>query len=67
MSKETEVDQMVEGISEWLANGAPGADTTEKECFGTVPQDLALGYAQEILDSVGLPTKHLVLMAQRLE
>lgn len=59
-------ERMVESISEWLANGAQGSDLVDEECFGTVQQDLAIGFAQEILDSVGLPINSLFKMARSL-
>jgi len=59
-------EQMVESIREWLANGAQGSDLVDEECFGTVQQDLAIGFAQELLDSVGLPINPLFMIARSL-
>ncbi len=59
-------EQMVESICKWLANGAPGSDLIEEECFGTIQQDLAIEFAQEILASVRLPTNPLFKIALSL-
>lgn len=59
-------EQMIESIREWLANGAQGSDLVDDECFGTVQQDLAISFAQELLDSVGLPVNPLFEIARSL-
>ncbi len=61
-----EAEEMVESIREWLASGAQGTDLAEHECFGTVQQDLAIGFAQELFDCVGLPINPLFKIARSL-
>ncbi len=63
---QAKAERSVESICKWLANGAPGCDLTEEECFGTIQQDLAIGFAQEILASVLLPTRSLFKIALSL-
>ncbi len=64
---QVKAEQMIELIAKWLARGAQGAELAEHECFGTVQQDLAIGFAQELFDSVGLPTNSLFKMAFSLD
>lgn len=66
MINQLKAEQMVESISKWLANGAQGCDLVDKECFGTVQQDLAIDFAQEMFDSVGLPINDLFKIARSL-
>ena len=65
-TNQDKAEQMNESIAQWLEDGAPGAELVEKECFGTVQQDLAIGFAQELLDSVGLPVNPLFQIARSL-
>jgi len=63
---EVKAEEMIQSVIDWLVSGAQGTDLDEKYCFGTIPEDLALGFAQEILESVGIKACVLVDIARRL-
>ncbi len=63
---QAEAERMIKVICEWLANGAQDSTLTEEESFGTVRQDLTIGFAQEMFDSVGLPVNSLLKIVRSL-
>jgi len=63
---EVKAEEMIQSVIDWLASGAQGTDIDEKYCFGTIPQDLALGFAQEMLGSVGIDASVMMGIASNL-
>jgi hypothetical protein len=63
---EEEAEQIIQPIFDWLAGGAHGTGINEKHCLGTIPQDLALSFAQELLESVGIDAAMITGMANNL-
>ncbi len=63
---EEEAEQIMQPIFDWLASGAHGTSINQKYCFGTISQDVALGFAQELLETVGIDATMMQQIATKL-
>lgn len=63
---EEEAEQIIQPIFDWLASGAHGTQIDKQYCFGTISQDLALGFAQDLLETVGIDATVMQKIAKQL-